>query len=177
MALMADSDFNKSRYGLGAVCERREDFDCAKKQYELAMQDKNIRLAARATNNLARLYVFQERDYQTAIVLASVALKQAESPAIEAKVKSDLYKNLGWAHFVDNSYGEAEENLREAIAVEEDNTPAHCLLAQVLEAREKETEALGQWQKCLDYSTPPQNPEVNTWKNMAKQRLKGKRQE
>jgi serine/threonine protein kinase len=174
MALMADSDFNKSRYGLGAVCEQREDFDCAKKQYELAMQDKNIRLAARATNNLARLYIFQERDYQTAIVLASVALKQAESPAIEAKVKSDLYKNLGWAHFVENRYGEAEENLLEAIATDETNTPAYCLLAQVLEAREKETEALGQWQKCLDYSTPPQNPEVNTWKNMAKQRLKGK---
>lgn len=171
-ALMADSDFNKSRYGLGAVCEHREDFDCAKKQYELAMQDQNIRLAARATNNLARLYVFQEQDYQTAIVLASVALKQAESPAIEAKVKSDLYKNLGWAHFVENRYKKAEENLLEAIAIEEENTPAYCLLAQVLEAQEKETEALGQWQKCLDYSTPPQNPEVNTWKNMAKQRLK-----
>ena len=172
LALTMDSDFNKARYGLGAVCERREDFDCANKQYKLAMQDRNIRVATRATNNLARLQIFQERDYQTAIALVSVGLEQAESPAIEAKVKSDLYKNLGWAHFVENRYPEAEKNLREAIAIEETNTPAYCLLAQVLEGQEKEAEALGQWQKCLDYPTPPQNPEVNTWKSMAKQRLK-----
>lgn len=171
LALKANFNFNKARYGLGTVCERREDFDCAKKQYELAMQDNNIRLATRATNNLARLYIFQQQDYQTAIVLASVALKQAESPAIEAQVKSDLSKNLGWGHFVENRYLEAEKNLEEAIAIDPQNTAAYCLLAQVLEGQEKETEALEQWQKCLDYPTPPQNPEVNTWKNTAKQRL------
>ena len=172
LALMAEPDFNKSRYGLAAVCERREDFDCANKQYKLAMQDKNIRVAARAANNLARLQIFQELDYQTAIALVSVALKQTESPALEAKVKSDLYKNLGWAHLVENNYAEAEKNLRQAIAADEINTPAYCLLAQVLEGQEKEAEALGQWQKCLDYPTPPQNPEVNIWKIMARQRLK-----
>ncbi|MDY6804775.1 MAG: protein kinase [Cyanobacteriota bacterium] len=172
LALTTDSDFNKARYGLGSVCERREDFDCAQKEYKLAMEDKNIRLAVRATNNLARLHIYQQQDYQTAIALASLALKKAENPAIETKVRSDLYKNLGWAHFQENRYAEAEKNLEEAIAIEEDNTPAYCLLAQVLEGQEKEAEALVQWRDCLKYPTPSQNPEVRTWKNMAQQRLK-----
>lgn len=172
LALTVDSDFNKARYGLAAVCERREDFDCAEKQYNLAMQDNNIRVTGRAINNQARLHIFQEQKYDTAIGLLLQGLKQAESSAIELEVKSDLHKNLGWAYLLQNRYQEAEENLTEAIALDEENTPAYCLLAQVYELRQKEAEALQEWKNCWRYDTPAQNPEVNTWKNMAQQRLK-----
>lgn len=84
--------------------------------------------------------------------------------------RSYMLKNLGWALLEQNEYDEAEEQLRKAIALEPKLGPAHCLLAQVLEAKDDEKEALTAWKYCLRHTLDDYREEVE-WKKEAEKRL------
>jgi len=89
-------------------------------------------------------------------------------------VKDDLglsymLKNLGWALFEQEKYDEAEEHLRKALDLEQKLGPAYCLLAQVLEAKEKD--ALTQWEYCLRHTGDDFREEVE-WKKEAEKRVR-----
>lgn len=169
LALTLDGENGKARYNLGWVCEDRYKFDCAKSEYQMAMRNDDSQVATRAINNLARLYVL-EGDDRSAVLMLGEGLKLAEHPFVREAVKSDLHKNLGWVYFQREDYDRAESHLLSAIAIDRENTPAYCLLAQVRELSDNRNSALPIWRSCLE-SPGGINPETQVWQSMARQRL------
>ncbi len=90
----------------------------------------------------------------------------------DANVRYSFWKNRGWVHLLQGRLGEAEIALNRAIALESNDAAAHCLLAQVLEQRVKNTQVQYEWENCLRFAQP-QIPEENKWMRLAQQRLKG----
>ncbi|MBW4637873.1 MAG: tetratricopeptide repeat protein [Gloeocapsa sp. UFS-A4-WI-NPMV-4B04] len=152
-----------THYNLGELYEEQQNYQQAKAQYQLAIEGGLID----AYNNQARLYILT-KNYDAAIGLLRVAIPLE-------KDQNDLYsmfKNRGWARLEQGRLEEADQALKEAIALRSDRAPAYCLLAQVLERQGEKTEAISQWGNCLDYAYQSQSPEEDKWINLAQQRLK-----
>ena len=132
-------------YNLGLVCDDDlGDRLCAIQNYEQGAMLGN----AESMAELARLQIVGDRQ--------EVALKTVGRCLDLAKydgVKASCQTNLAWIRWQQGRLPEAEENLRQAIALREDSPHAHCLLALVLEARGREKEALVAWQNSLQYSS------------------------
>jgi len=160
-ALKLNPDYAEAHYNLGLLYEDLQDFDAAKAEYQIAVQGG---LDA-AYNNLARLYILSE-NYSAAIPLLLNGIDLAQDDT----VRYDMLKNLGWARLGQARYTEAETHLRDAIAIADDPAPAHCLLAQVLEAEGNRTGPLTEWENCLKYADG-RNSDEDTWIGIARQRL------
>lgn len=144
-------------YNLGVLYEDRKEFDAALNQYQIAMRNQG-ELGANAINNFARLQIWKKHNNGLAINFLQNALKRTENP----RLKSTLYKNLGWAYLQEVHYQEAQKYLREAIRLDKDNrAAAHCLLAKALEHSNR-TDALASWEKCAALNSE-NSPEVETW--------------
>lgn len=178
-ALKLESD-NVNRatihYNVGGLFEYIRDFDTALKHYKVAMQD-NGELGANATNNFARLQIWQKNNNSLAINLILKALYRTENLKLKLtsdkylKLKSTLYKNLGWAHLQEGDYRSAENYLREAILLDKGNrAAAHCLLAKVLQPSDK-ADVLTSWKNCRNFGSEDL-PEVETWQLDAHRYLK-----
>ena len=141
-------------YNLGVLYDRQEDVDLAVDYYQKAMQDRG-EIGINATNNWARLQIRHKSNYDGAIALLEPALKKTDSQ----RLRSTLYKNLGWAYLEQANYQKAEDYLREAIRLDNSRAAPHCLLARVLEARGDRREALEFWINCRD-SNSENLPEV-----------------
>ncbi|WP_449416901.1 protein kinase domain-containing protein [Phormidium nigroviride] len=152
-------------YNLGGYYDDLGDFEKAEIQYRLVMQsDRDV--AANAASNLARLKILQG-DSEAAIKFSLQGLQKTN----QLQVQSALYKNLGWARFMQTDYTQAETDLRRAIQLDSKRTDAYCLLAQVLEVRGDKKSALAAWKSCLDDSNSPNRLEVKIWQTMAIQRI------
>ena len=154
-----------AHYNLGGLYDDLGDFNRASDQYQLALQSNNS-ITANAISDLARLKNL-EGDSAAAINLTSQGLQRAD----KEKVKSALYKNRGWARWMQTDYDEAKADLRQAIDLNPERADAYCLLAQVLEAQGEKGGALAVWKDCLHHDSRG-GLEVKLWKNMAIQRLK-----
>ena len=158
-----------ARYNLAGFYDDSGDFDRAEVQYQLAAQSESP-FAANAISDWARVRILKG-DTAIAIALSLRGLQQTDKP----KVQSALHKNLGWALWMQTNYHEAEVHLRKAIQLNKQRTDAYCLLAQVLESQSKKEEALAEWENCLKHDSQ-NRVEVLTWQTMARQRLKGVRE-
>ncbi|WRH68691.1 MAG: tetratricopeptide repeat protein [Planktothrix sp. GU0601_MAG3] len=158
-----------AHYNLGKLYDNLGDFSKAETEYKLAMQsDQSVGVYAQS--NLARLQILKG-DPVTAIELSSDGLKKKSNTNVQAA----LHKNLGWAYWMKTEYIQAENNLQQAIKLNEKRRDSHCLLAQVLEAKNQKTESLQEWKACLEADSQDKI-EVKIWKTIAIQRLKEARQ-
>ncbi len=174
---------------LGLICESRQDFGCAKTEYQQAIDSavsrNNHYVKVAAINNLSRLQIWLDGNSKIAIKNLTLGLQlmselQQKYPGnLTQGIESNLHKNLGWAYFQKLNYSQAQSHLKTAIQLNPENAPAQCLLAQVFEEvptnRDKLKKAR---QNCIEIEST-QNPETNTWKNLVRQRLqteKGKSQ-
>ncbi len=159
-------DYAAAHYNLADAQEETLEYDEAFSGYRRA-----IRMDERlypAYNNLARLYILRRGDPASALELLNAAL---EVKPQEPKVRYSLYKNRGWAHFGLGLLGQAESDLVKALDLREDGAAAHCLLAQVLEARQ-DPGTTAEWEACVAYA-PGQEREVEaSWLGLAKERLR-----
>ncbi|MEB3827109.1 serine/threonine-protein kinase [Phormidium sp. CCY1219] len=172
LAVQLHPESGKALYNLGMVCEEREKLPCAREQYEEAISNGDrIDAAVQAINNLGRLWIFRDGNYDKAIAKLQYGLERANhAPNLKPVAWSDLHKNLGWAYYEQKRYRESEKHLRQAIEYDPKNAPAYCLLAQVLEAQDNRTLALEYWKQCQALEAP-YNPEIQYWKKMARDRL------
>ncbi len=154
-----------ARYNLGGLYDDFGDFNRAEYQYQLAIESDSP-VALNATSDLARLRIL-DRDTTTAINLTTRGLSKTDKPT----VKSALYKNRGWAYFIENDYAKSKSDLQTAIQFNPKRADSYCLLAQVIEAQSDKKDALPVWQHCLEFNSR-NNVEVKVWKTMALQRLK-----
>jgi tetratricopeptide (TPR) repeat protein len=135
-ALKLNPNNSVARYNLAGFYDDAGDFKQAEIQYYHTIESKSP-VAVNAISDLARLQILQGNT-TAAIKLSLEGLQQTDQP----KVKSALYKNLGWAHWMENNYQEAEVDLRQAIKLNSERTDAYCLLAQVLESQNDRKEGL-----------------------------------
>ena len=166
-AVNLSSDSAQAHYNLATAYEDILDFDAALTEYQTAIRADPALYAAQV--NLARLYNLRKLDYASALRLLNTAL--ALKPAA-VDTQYSLYKNRGWAHFGLKLYGLAEEDLRKALALRPDGAAAHCLLAQVLEAKSQSEAALASWDHCLAFDVSGEGVEAD-WHAMAQERLAG----
>ena len=166
-AINLNSDSAQAHYNLATAYEDILDFDAALTEYQTAIRADPALYAAQV--NLARLYNLRKLDYASALRLLNTAL--ALKPAA-VDTQYSLYKNRGWAHFGLKLYGLAEEDLRKALALRSDGAAAHCLLAQVLEAKSQSEAALASWDHCLAFDAAGEGVEAD-WHAMAQERLAG----
>lgn len=159
-ALKLEPDLLAAHYNLGLLYEDLGDLEKARAEYQIAVQGG----LDVAYNNLARLYILDE-EYDRAVPLLMEGLKRAP----DAAVRYDLYKNLGWARLGQGRHDEALAALQEAVSLDPEGAPAHCLLAQVLEAKEEQQKAVDDaWEACLQYADSSR-PDEDIWLGLARQ--------
>jgi tetratricopeptide (TPR) repeat protein len=186
-AIAMRPDYGEARYNLGWLYEEINDLDKAKAQYELAVQgdlqkfDQGVN-HLKALNNLGRLYILK-KEYGTAVLFLNQGLQESESTksmtsgenSSEGGVYYSLRKNMGWARLMQERYAESEVQLRSAIALDSKRSSAYCLLAQVLEAKEPNNQAITIefWTKCISYATSRDfsQSEGDDWYGLANKRL------
>jgi len=153
-----------AHYNLADTYEEIPDYDKALNEYQLAIDADPTFYPA--YNNLSRLYILRRKDCVAALHLLDRAFDLHPE---ESSVRYTLYKNRGWANFCLDHLGQAEQNLRFAIASDPRRGPAHCLMAKVLDAERRTSEAMPEWETCLAYSNQAEvEPE---WRDEAKENL------
>ena len=169
-AIKLDPDYAAAHFNLAAALEETLDYDEALGGYQRAIKlDERI---YPAYNNLARLYLLRRNDPASALALLDDALELAPR---DRRVQYALHKNRGWANFKLEYFLQAEEDLKQAIALRpQGGAAAHCLLAQVYEAQKKDANA--QWEACVAFA-PGERGEVEaSWLGRAQERLLGEMQ-
>lgn len=163
-ALFVNNKFFQAHYNLGLLYEKEEQFGLAKNEYQKAIDIANF---DKSYNNLARLQILTG-NYDQAITLIESSL--TINPNSEIKTKHDLYKNLGWSQLKSGQLSAAKQSLQQAMDLKLNLAPPYCLMAQVLEAEQESAQE--EWQKCLTYSAPHNQPEIKEWQELGKQKVK-----
>lgn len=168
-ALSLKRSYPEAHYNLADAYEEIPNYDKALAEYQRAI-DADVSFYE-AYNNLSRLYILRKHDYGAAMRLLDRALSLKPQ---ELSVRYSLYKNYAWANFELHQLGQAEQNLRFAVALDANRGAAHCLLAKVLDAQGRTTVAVSEWELCAAYSSQEEvEPE---WRNEAVERLSKKGQ-
>jgi class 3 adenylate cyclase/Tfp pilus assembly protein PilF len=165
-ALTLKSDYAEAHYNLADAYEEISDYDRATAEYQRAIRSDATFYPA--YNNLSRLYILRRNDYTAALELLDHALNLRPQ---EVSVQYSLYKNHGWANLGLHLLGQAELDLRRALALEHHRGAAHCLLALVLEAQGRPSPAMREWEPCAAYASGDRDVEPD-WRSRAQERLK-----
>ena len=140
-AVRLNPEFSMARYNLGSACEDSSELDCARREYQKAIEGGDRSAVSLALNNLGRLYAVREKDYKMAIDLLLRGLKLSD----RVKTRSALHKNLGLAYFGQGKeaaapcpyYIDAETHLEKAINLVGERSDASELLAKVRVEKQK----------------------------------------
>jgi Flp pilus assembly protein TadD len=176
-AIALNPSYAQAHYHLGILYEDLQQFDKANAEYQLAVKQDNsanslIRL--QAYNNWGHLLILQ-KEYAKAIT----PLLEGKNALNEEQVKTEgdfqkvnyaLLKNLGWAQLELKNYAEATSLLQEAIRLDPQKAPAHCLLAQLLEAQTQKKKALTSWNNCIVYADSGR-PDEYLWLSLAREKI------
>ena len=148
-------------FNLGSVYEDQADYKSAIGFYRKATE-LSERKAPAPLNNLSRLLILQGRNTEAkALVETALNLKLDTSEIKTAR--PILLKNLGWIYFNQSKYNEAKKVLNQSISLNSNIVSSHCLLAQVLDAKNQPSGS--EWRDCLTIeSADAANIEVFKWR-------------
>ncbi|MDM8526703.1 tetratricopeptide repeat protein [Anaerolineales bacterium HSG24] len=163
-ALKLNPDLIVTHYNLALIYEDLNDLETAQAEYEIAMQGN----LDTAYNNLARLYILQGQPDKAPPLLWQ-QLKKPNFNQLERSVQYNIHKNLGWARLEQGRHDEATTALNDALILEPNQAPAHCLMAQLLMAQEAETAQIEtHWEACLQ-DADPTYPDEDMWMGLARE--------
>ena len=168
-SLRLNPDFPEANHDLALTYEDLREFDQAKAEYARAIKGGYLQ----SVNNLARLQILEDQDYESAAILLLTALQDQRRDPNNLDLEYGLRKNLGWAWLKQERWVEAQGELLRAIRLEDQLTgsprpDAHCLLAQVLEVQNQQAEARAEWETC---QRKVSRPEDDIWAGMANKAL------
>jgi Tfp pilus assembly protein PilF len=167
-ALQLNPDFPAANHSLALAYEDLRDFDSARTEYVKAVDAGYLK----SVNNLARLQIVEDEDYESAAVLLLTALDNGERDRNDKELEYGLRKNLGWAWLEQSRLLEAEGELIRANRLEaelaEPRPDSYCLLGKLYEEQGKATDAQAQWQTCQQKIG---RPEDDVWAAMASEAL------
>jgi tetratricopeptide (TPR) repeat protein len=148
-AISLNHDNAIAQYNLATAYEDVFDYDQAMEAYRMTLRADDR--AYGAYNNLARLYLLRANatDWGLALKLLEQALKL--NPA-DSAVRYSLFKNRGWAALGLKLYGQAEQDLRQALTLRPDGAAAYCLLGQLCSDTGRLDEAASAWESCLGFA-------------------------
>ncbi|MEL7522223.1 MAG: hypothetical protein AAGJ80_11525, partial [Cyanobacteria bacterium J06553_1] len=153
-ALQLNPNFPEANHHLALTYEDLRDFDSAKAEYVKAVNAGFLR----SVNNLARLQIVEEEDYESAAVLLLKALQSKERDREDAALEYGLRKNLGWAWLGQERLIKAQGELMKANKIEatlpEDRPDAYCLLAMTLEQQAAVNKQVA-WQQGIPQPLTP----------------------
>lgn len=138
----------ESKFALASLYDKLEQYDQAKSLLESA--HKIDPKAPEPLNNLARLALL-DSDVDEAKRHAQQALKLTQKPAM----KAIIYKNLGWAAYLQQNEELASQHLKQSIQSNPNFPDPHCLLSQFAPTPASQ-------ETCI--SLPSQQPEVRKWR-------------
>ena len=182
-ALALNPDDGRTHYYLGNLYEELHDLPAAEAEYQVAIGSGSLG----AYNNMSRLYILGQEYDSAAILLRSMQSKLGLS--YDPMLHFGLLKNLGWTRLEQGLL--AEDDVEKTIFLEQSRSslkgvlslasnldlepsrlaPAHCLMAQVMEATEgNEEEIRKEWSCCLLHSETL-TPEESVWVTEAQKRL------
>jgi Tfp pilus assembly protein PilF len=173
-SLQLQPDFPAANHDLALTHEDLRNFDQAKAEYAKAIKGGYLE----SVNNLARLQILKDQDYESAAVLLLSALQDQRRDPHNLELEYGLRKNLGWAWLKQARWVEAQGELLRAIRLEDQlegaRPDAHCLLAQVLEAQNQQAAARAEWETC---QRKVSRPEDDIWAGMANKALANPQEE
>lgn len=97
-----------------------------------------------AYSGLSYMYLAHKSDSAQALTITEMGLKLNPS---DQDVRYALFKNRAWAELGLHCLRQAEGDVARALSYRPDSAAAHCILAQVQEARGRN--ATGEWKDCL----------------------------
>ncbi|NEP59741.1 MAG: tetratricopeptide repeat protein [Symploca sp. SIO2G7] len=180
-AIALNQDYAEARYHLGLVLEDLSQEDLAIQEYSIA----GINGMITANNNLARLYIKNDKNTEAvAILLKNLdKIHQEEASGSEpeqTQLKYSLLKNLGWARLNQARYEEAKVSLETAIDLDQGSAPAYCLLGQVLEkeielnpgedSSSKIQQIITPFENCIKYASPL-DIDQDMWLGIARKKI------
>ena len=165
-AVALNPEYAEAHYNLAAIFEDLPDQEKAILEYLAAVRaDPRF---YQAHNNLARLLIHRG-EYGDALNIINSAFEQ--NPR-ESSVRYTLFKNRCWAHLGLKLYDLADTDLKEATKLDDTRAAAHCLRAQLLEARKDFSEAMIEWRFCQEFWSEDEKGLENAWRSTAQERLK-----
>lgn len=170
-AIKLDLDNSQAHYHLGVLYEDFKDLANARAEYQIAMQDG----VSAAYSKQAHLYILEAK-YSKAVPLLIQGLNLVEDTKVGEskdykKVRYELLSNFAWVRLKQKRYSEAYNHLKDAMDLDSDLAPAHCLQAQVLQEEGNKQEAQEFWLNCLSRADSREEDE-DIWLGMAKRELK-----
>jgi tetratricopeptide (TPR) repeat protein len=152
-AIQLNSDNSQFYVPLGKVYESTGELYKALAQYKNAVVDGD----PDGFNSMGRVYIQQSKFDLAETLLRAGVQRVKNNPQIEYQ----LHRNLGWALLAQKNYVEAEKELKQAIAIDDQITEAqigggmaYCFLGETLTKQDKKSEAEPYWLQCLDYARP-----------------------
>jgi tetratricopeptide (TPR) repeat protein len=162
---------------LGQIYETTAEFDKALAQYKNAVADGN----AEGFNMMGRVYIQRPNpmtkrpDPDLAETLLRAGLQRVGD---DPNTEYQLRRNLGWALLGQKKYAKAEQELKNAIALDSEipgnqigGGMAFCFLAQSLTEQGKIAEAEDNWVECLDKARPETASEYRWFMKVGQQQL------
>ncbi|MEO0373364.1 MAG: tetratricopeptide repeat protein [Cyanobacteria bacterium P01_A01_bin.17] len=188
-ALSLRPDYAAAQFNSGLVYEDLQQYEQAQESYQFVVasdpEEVPLEVWLSAHNNLARLHLLAGDDREAAPLLM-VAMDRLDIDVVEkdpdiAAVNYNLLKNLGWVRLRQGRHREAQTQLEEAIAFEQEvlqvqastdeslsdvalpnRAAAYCLLAQVADAQKRVADADIAWEQCL-LNANLGNSDEDTW--------------
>lgn len=168
-ALEIKSDFPRAHHYLGLIYEDFDEFEQAKSEYTKSI---NAGLLM-SVNNLARLKILKDKDYNSATILLIKSLQAHQRDRNNKALEYGLRKNLGWAFLEQDRILEAQSQFLAANTIEDKfdltRPDAYCLLARTFEKQEETTAAQKAWEDCRKRIA---RPEDDYWAAIADKALK-----
>jgi tetratricopeptide (TPR) repeat protein len=164
IATLLNVDYAAPYYNLAILHESLNEKEYAQK----FMKEAAWRGSPEANAQVSRSLILNNQ-HQEALKFIDRCLETTKYDA----VKAACLKNRGWVRLDQKQYDLAEDDLRTSIELIENSPEAQCLLAQLLENRGKQQEALSAWNQALkysDYRIPKQDKCIL----IARQRLQAK---
>lgn len=138
----------ENRYALASLLDKLEQYEAAKPLYQSA--HKLDPKAPEPLNNLARLALLNG-NADEGKQYAQQALKLTQRPIM----KAIIFKNLGWAAYLQKDEELAAQYLNQSIQANQDLPDPYCLLSQFAPSIERK-------EACISLSS--QQPEVRQWR-------------
>lgn len=164
-AIALNSDNTTAHYNLAYLYEDLQDTAQAITHYEVAVAQS----FPAANNNLARIYLLEDRESEAIALLRAGLVELDESPTDNPDLRYNILKNLGWARYRQDAteaaskYLIAAENVAQSSATPVTNVAAsYCLQALNLQDSGQPEAAIAQWQKCCENGNID-NPDEDKW--------------
>ncbi|MCW6051860.1 CHAT domain-containing protein [Lyngbya sp. CCAP 1446/10] len=161
LAVLINPTNGEPYYNLSELCKDLSDRKCERESMQSAVWLGIPEAHAQISKSFLR-----ENKPEDALKAIALCFQNAKQDG----VKSACFKNRGWVRLNQKRYDSAEPDLRQAISLSNKTPEAHCLLAQVLEAKGKPQEALTHWEETLK-SANSRIPAQDECIQMAKERL------